>query len=152
MKKILALMCFYCVLLIALSSCSLTSSYSKSKDIEVITLRDSLYYIYSNKVAVLLRYGDYGLTEDELVFKTEVVSLSEEWLNTADTELKGNFEKIAYNAGNLFIIMEDSYFVVDISKYYIYEYTDDYFFEYTQDEFVKLYPDYEDYDWVLAYN
>lgn len=110
---------------------------------------DGRTYIYSEKAAVKLT----GETKkDVLVLRYEHDLENSSWIDTGQTILGGEFEKASYFKEKLFILMDGKYYVFDLNSYNL-DPNDEIYYpkydlqEYDKDAFVKLYPQYESFDW-----
>ena len=148
MKKLLLLI----IPIFILSGC--TSTYPE-EDLVIHYTRNTVYYEYQEKIMVVIRYSD---RQDTLDLRTG--GSSDNWcasLDSSHTILIGDFEKVAWYDDNLFILMEGTYYSIDIDEYEIAPLIEDEdenvlspeyeLKEYTETELKQLYPDYESFDW-----
>lgn len=123
--------------------------YYPEEDLTVYYMRNAIYYEYQKKVAVQIRYSSER--NDSLVLR--VSETSDGWMSGEGSYsiLDGKFEKVGWYDDNLFILMEDTYYMFDINAYEVpaddntepvYELK-----EYSEEEMEKLYPDYESFNW-----
>ena len=152
MKKLLLTTVIFILYGICFSGCT---RFFPEEDLVVYTTRTSTYYEYQEKIAVVLRYSDKG---DVLTLRTD--ETSESWMSMYGESyeiLSGEFEKVGWYDDNLFILMDGTYYSIDIDEYEIapiikdeddnllspeYELK-----EYSEGEFKELYPAWEYFDW-----
>ena len=107
---------------------------------------DSVNYDYSEKVLVHISANE---NSDILELKS---------INRPFELLKGSFDKISYNKGELFIVMDNTYYVLDVENYQMPATTvpeghnpdvipEHDLREYTYEDFKKAYPDSDTYEW-----
>lgn len=151
MKKLLLIM----LSVIFLVGCTPYSpSYYPEEDLIVYPMRNAIYYEYQKKVAIQIRYSSEK--NDSLTLR--IAGDDDSWLSTNfnyKSILTGAFEKVGWYDDNLFILMDDIYYSFDIDKYEVPMLDDEgnsqepvyELKEYSKTEFIKVYPDYNLFDW-----
>ena len=142
-------------LILLLSGCNLFSPKEyPEKELIVYTSRDSMGYIYSDKVLVKMSYSD--AYEDVLALRLYADGIPWHGSELASYyPLTGEFEKVAWVDYNLFILCDGTYYSFDIKSYEIPPLDEDgdpmdpeyELKEYSESEFKELYPDWESFDW-----
>lgn len=151
MKRLTLLLLLFCF---TVSGCSFygKDEYSE-QDLIVHGVRNATYYEYQHKVAVSIRYSS---SKDSLDLRTG--GDDESWLGTSFTYksvLTGDFEKVGWYNDNLFILIDEVYYSLDIDEYEIPQLDEngnreppDYELkEYNESEFTSSYPNYKSFDW-----
>ena len=163
MKKIMAFMIL--VVIVMFSGCSMlvvdnmlyniSHEYVPEEELAITRGNDCNSYKYQDKVVVEIKYSDRN---DLLGLRTD--GSNDDWSAISSfyhTILEGDFEKVAWYDDNLFILMEGTYYSIDIDEYEIAPLIEDEdgnvlspeyeLKEYTETEFKQLYPDHESFDW-----
>lgn len=148
--------CIKCIVLcwfiVLISGCAYGYDYTDSKEeLTVFTGRNFSMYQFSGKAVVNIRYG--VKESDYLGVATTDYKTDEDWATSAQSILTGTFEKIGWNNFNLFILMDNQYYVFDIKSYQITDKTDDIVLkQYSGTELETAYPKYRTYDWCEAHD
>lgn len=134
---VIAFLCCSCSLKDALFSLMFETHYPEENYKVFHWQRTTIYTFYEN-LALNLSSDDDKKDSLSVIFDEEP---------TRDI-LSGYFTDVGHNQDRLFIVMDDMYYVYDIQKCIDSDTESDYLLNKSDFEsFVKLYPEYETYDW-----
>ena len=111
---------------------------------------DGGIYQYSGKV----KLSEWTHGDELLIVNVGDDCNKKEFFDEEYTVLKGEFERHSWNDYELYVLMDNVYYVFDIENYNAKSvqecsYNIIELKEYSKEEFVKLYPDYESFDWHM---
>lgn len=152
MKKLILLLLIPVILF---TGCIYQPEYYPEEDLVVYTVRNAMLYEYQEKVAVKFKFSG-GSGGDSLLLRTD--ANADSWMSLDfyyETILYGHFEKVGWYDDVLFILMEETYYAIDIDEYEVPPLDEDGntstptydLKEYSISEFTELYPNYESFDW-----